>query len=466
MVHLEWEALTPGGYGNVSTSPVKPLAEAHTAPSTSRSPLQTFIASHATPRYPSPTDPSSSRSYDRSASSTSSRKGKERAEDSATSRHSAEGSHPNGAMRSSFRSRSSSTPRRQSVELAPDDLAMFAQEAASLEVQGELDLDLEEESGDPPWDADVEESHVEEPPPVEEETVRDRTSSNRFSRILSRPTPSPPRRMALEDTSLPALPEPSYSSSDEQVNTVSSRQASLFRSPSKPLRKASPAKSSHRTTHTSSRHPAQLDIAPPEPIQVGLTHVSTPTRGNITLTAMPTPHPPGRWVSPARSTTPLKRSPLARVRDDSTVSAGDVSLHRLRISPSKAPAPMKAAVAKEEAAEEGHSSFLERIPGLSRIMGKGYVRPLNAGDELTVSPAIPPPSRAIQEAKDALASAAQSSSAARARVDATQRQFLEALAATQSVKSGAVAVARQGWTWSSWGWWVGMEVLLLWGVFR
>jgi len=255
---------------------------------------------------------------------------------------------------------------------------MFAQEAAPLEVQGELDLE-EEESGDPPWDADVEESHVEEPPPREEATVRDRTSSNRFSRVLSGPTPSP-RRVAPEDTSLPALPEPSYSSSEEQINTVSSRQASLFRSPSKSLRQASPAKvspakASPKGATITSRHPAaQLDIAPPEPIRVGLTHVSTPPRGNATLTAMPTPHPPGRWFSPARSTTPLKRSPLARTRDDSMESAGDVSVHRLRVSPRKAASPKMAAIPETDVVDEGNSSFLGRIPGLSRMVRKRSVR--------------------------------------------------------------------------------------------
>lgn len=80
--------------------------------------------------------------------------------------------------------------------------------------------------------------------------------------------------------------------------------------------------------------------------------------------------------------------------------------------------------------------------------------------------AIPQPSTTLQDVRDALAHAAQSSTTARVDVEKTQRQFLEALATAQHVGGGAVAVARKGWTWGSWAWWVGVELLLVWGVFR
>jgi len=79
---------------------------------------------------------------------------------------------------------------------------------------------------------------------------------------------------------------------------------------------------------------------------------------------------------------------------------------------------------------------------------------------------IPQPSTTLQDVKGALAHAAQSSSSARVDVEKTQRQFLEALATAQTVGGGAISVVRTGWTWSTWAWWVGVELLLVWSVFR
>ena len=79
---------------------------------------------------------------------------------------------------------------------------------------------------------------------------------------------------------------------------------------------------------------------------------------------------------------------------------------------------------------------------------------------------LPLPSTTVQEAEEALARAAQTSTSAKERVEKTQIQFLEALAAAQHVKEGAVAVVKQGWGWGNWVWWIGVEVLLVWGVFR
>ena len=80
--------------------------------------------------------------------------------------------------------------------------------------------------------------------------------------------------------------------------------------------------------------------------------------------------------------------------------------------------------------------------------------------------AIPQPSTTLKDVRDILTSAAQNTTAARGDVEKSQRQFLDALAAAQNVGVAAVAVARQGWTWGAWAWWVGVELLLIWGVFR
>ena len=246
---------------------------------------------------------------------------------------------------------------------------------------------------------------MEEQPPMDEPTARNSTREySRFSRVLSRPTPSPPPRHAAEETSLPALPEPSYGSSEEEEkpNTLSSRQASLFRSPSKSVSRGDvtsrerssiretvssqntteyrDAKSdisksretSRRTVSPNQSRSARFDITP-DPVRVSKAHVSTPTRPNASVVA-PTPHPPGRWYSPAKGSKPARSSPLAAAREQSLMeSEGDISIHRLRVSPRKVSASPKASPRQMEKVteeDEGNSSFLSRLPGLSRIIAK------------------------------------------------------------------------------------------------
>ena len=78
--------------------------------------------------------------------------------------------------------------------------------------------------------------------------------------------------------------------------------------------------------------------------------------------------------------------------------------------------------------------------------------------------AVPSPSTALQEAQAALSRAAETSSLARANVERTQRQWLDALASSPS--QATIRVMRNSWGWGSWAWWIAMELLLLWGVFR
>lgn len=279
-------------------------------------------------------------------------------------------------------SRRSHTPRKWSVELAPEDSAAFAQEAASLEVRGDMDLDLEESVDEPPWESDMDDSRVEEPfatSTYEEGTIRDRSNPSRLSRVLSRPKSSPKRKTSRDlDTSLPPLPEPSYDSSEEdnKADKISSRQASLFRSPTRTLLREQKSLStsrsftrepSRRSVSPNSTSASQVYIAPPEPIRVGMAHVSTPVKANATL-SVPTPHPPGRWYSPGVK----KSSPLSREVEQSLSVNEDVSVHRLKLSPAKkSPSPRKETIKLTEEDETiGESSFIGRIPGLSRMIAK------------------------------------------------------------------------------------------------
>jgi hypothetical protein len=83
---------------------------------------------------------------------------------------------------------------------------------------------------------------------------------------------------------------------------------------------------------------------------------------------------------------------------------------------------------------------------------------------------VPRPSTALADAQLALDSAARTSALAAERVEQTQRKWLDALAALQaqsSMRAGAaVGVVRRGWGWGTWAWWVVVEMLLMWGVFR
>lgn len=380
------------------------------------------------------------------------------------------------------------TPRRVSIELAPDDSEQFAEGAEELEVRGEVELDLDEASGEPPPWGETEESEQagEAVDRTERERVRapvqkqlwrqsrenclqsDRSAeaslpqsrsretsfrpleaslsqdSSRLSRILaeSRPPHEPP--------SLPALPEPDLSQSaddEDNVDTLSSRRAALFRSTSRssPRQSQSPSLASIRRNQV-------LETPLQEPIRVGMALVSTPSpstpkMGNATSTL--TPHPPGRWQSsPASVKGNVRFSPLRPPgstdadRSFGSAHSGDRSIHRLKLSPAKVRSPAKS---KSEPAE-GDTSFIRR---LSRAVTR---RP------------IPQPSTTLSEAQSALARAAEASSIAQIKVERTQRQWLEALASVQN--NVAVDVIRKSWGWGTWVWWVGVELLLLWGVFR
>ena len=261
-------------------------------------------------------------------------------------------------------------------------------------------MDLSASSIEPPWNDDQGDSTIEEPPPLRTSLRRDKLlksrlrddsnrsleeerstrnsshSSGRLSRVLRQSTVasnSPTRDVSEE--SLPPLPEPSFEEDEDSVHTAPSRPASLFRSPSKsrsyltPVKSPNPTQTSqpsiNRKVSPNISRFKNVEFAPPEPIHVGMVQVSTPVR-TVPTTTTATPHPPGRWYTPNKAHT---ASPLARVAD--TTEDADVSVHRLRISPAKkASVKQSPSVEPTVGGDEGDSSFLGRIPGLSRMIAK------------------------------------------------------------------------------------------------
>lgn len=441
-------------------------------------------------------EPSSSRSLNRSSTSSGSRKGKERAQDPATrtprpSRYAPVHSSTDLSDHQP-RKRYPATPRRVSVEFAPDDSQVFAEGAQELEVRGEVELDLDEASGEPPpWGGTEESEADEEPvdrtargraavlqtsPPARrsrETSLRADTSAEIRLRqksfnqsSLRRPEVSRPSdtmkvsrnftasRALPEQPSLPALPTPDLSQTadeEDEIDTLSSRRASLFRSTSR-----SSPRPSQSPSLASIRKNQELSIPPQGPIRVGMTMVSTPLRSTsdpANTTSGFTPHPPGRWHSPSQSKGNVRFSPLGLARtveaDRSLTSAsgeGEVLIHRLKLSPAKERSPRKEQMQAQSGPVDGDTSFLRR---LSRAVTR---RP------------VPPRSTALRDAQSALDRASDASSAAHAKVERTRRQWLEALASVQD--NPAVGVMRKSWSWGTWVWSISMELLLLWGVFR
>jgi hypothetical protein len=384
-------------------------------PSSSKSPLETFIATHPSPPAEYiPLEASTSRSPLRSKPDTPSpgslRKGKQRA--------SFEPPRPTHTSRKVLSPpRRSHTPRKWSIELPPDDSAVFAEEAASLEARGDA-LDLSDPSDEPPWVDEPEESTVEEESRIspvrnrrvqtsfrsslreereqtiqqrEAERSRDSRSHGRLSRVLKQPTPSPSRsisRPAQDESSLPALPEPSVEEEEEEerIDKMSSRQASLFRSPSRTASRSTLSVGRDVTANMSKdvswksfsgtrsllRHslpPAIEKVQRADTSTRGSVQFSTPVKESTAL-PVATPHPPGRWYSPSknqRTTTVASTSTREQSEDER-----DISIHHLRVSPGKKASPKRATDVVQPKLEEQveDSSFLGRIPGLSRMVAK------------------------------------------------------------------------------------------------
>ena len=351
----------------------------------SPTPLETFITSHS--------GRASSRSVEL-ASSTSSRKGKEKAQvaddswsslggvsaghsplprndiQTSPARFPRQSASPRGADSTPTRDRRipMKTPRRWSVDLAPEDPQSFEEGAHGLEIGEEVELDLDESSVEPPIWTESEQSEPEDGPAARiDRTLRARktmgqdTSPSRFSLPHS---PSRGNKLGAKDDSLPALPIPSESDTtdEEGALTLSARRAAMFRSPSK--------SSSQTPRSTSDRFSSVLSKLHSDPgtVQEGEVDDEATSRrqreqtpiqtfqDEVSLSKKKTPHPPGRWFSPARDRSSLPSSLNKPLPVD---PADEVAL--LEGSPSPQ-SPAKMTLAAEN---PGNSSFLARLKNLS-----------------------------------------------------------------------------------------------------
>lgn len=485
--------------------------------------------SRSPPSDPAPSNPTPLQSYLARAPSSPSRKGKERA------------TTPTPAAPSPARIRKPTrTPRKWSIELAPDDSVLFA-EGLEDQADQEMELDLDE-SADPPWGWESESgagssdagdgsaSDLDEGKRGVGSSVNDQTARQQHQKQHQR---NPSRNRDSREDSLPELPalpiadhdaeaESTDESPDESMHPPPVRPPSRSRSrfsqspslrrsqspsfttaksispskshdnsssfnrrrtlhfeptpPTSPSRVADPTSPSQSRDETSTstsftrrnkKPPPVEPILTPEPVKIT---PATPPK-QIIKTAQPspipaqTPRPPGAWYSASKPRpnpnvrfSPLRHGHIPPPSDSSaSVSAsGDVSIHRLILSPSKRSpnrSPTKTESAFHGGEDVGETSFTRRlVQGMTKTLTRSS------------PPApLPAPSSTLAEAQLALKRAAEASALARRKVEYSQRQWLEALS---MARNGTAEVIKHGWTWTRWVWWISIELMLLWGVFR
>ncbi|KAL7423966.1 mitochondrial distribution and morphology [Cryptotrichosporon argae] len=268
-----------------------------------------------------------------------------------------------------------------------------------------------------------------------DESPRDRSArdeSRSFTSVRDRPDQAESSRAARgSPAKLPGL-------GDRRERPTPPRQHA--QTPPKPsphrVRETPPKPLPHMVRETPPR--STLRDTPP---RVSLTHEAqraTPPRRPDTLAA-PTPKPPGAWYTPSAKSSAVRFSPLRNEVDDT----GDFSIHRIRLSPHKPKVQEDEAVVDDGDADRSWTARLSKAVSL------------------------PKASRAVSEAMPALALASRKSAEARQHAEQARQAWVEALAALPAagVAHGAQA-AKAGWGWANWALWVGVEVVLVWGVFR
>ncbi|WVR06741.1 hypothetical protein IAU60_003776 [Kwoniella sp. DSM 27419] len=253
--------------------------------------------------------------------------------------------------------------------------------------------------------------------------------------------------------------------SRDQISNASTQQHNVPSEPSTAGVPSPPARIGITTAPSPSPRPAEF--TPPRP-----------SAANLSIG--PTPKPPGAWQSTSRGKVRFTPSPLGKgspLRGDITSSssrssavAGEdsVSIYRIRLSPRRG---IKAGVSDE--AENRASP------------GKGGVAAVdNAGDSSLIGRmketlsgslskqreriVIPRPSTTLHQASISIQSARDTSVNAQKHLESAQRQWLDALSSFSpvSVHAGLGQVMRKSWYWSTWAWWIMVELIVLWGVFR
>lgn len=442
------------------------------------------------------------------------------------------------------------TPRKWSIELAPDDSVLFA-EGLEAQADQEMELDLDE-SADPPWGwgsgagsseagessasdagegergvggsvndqtarqkqhqnqnqnprnrsrSDREESLPELPalPVADIDAEAESTDESAEDESLHPPPVRPPSRSRSRFSQSPSLrrsQSPSFttavnksispSKSHEQSSSTTRRhtppvEPTLPRSPMGDATSPSHSQSRHErststsfTRRTKTKPPPVKPILTPEPVRI--TPATPPKQTTAHPSPIPgqTPRPPGAWYSASKPRpnpnvrfSPLRQGHIPPSPETSASASGDISIHRLVLSPSKpkhSPSPNRSSAATTTTGSTSVSTFR----GGADVGETSFTRRLVQGMTKTLtrsSPpkALPPPSNTLAEAQLALRRAAEASALARRKVEYSQRQWLEALSVAGN---GTAQVIKHGWTWTRWVWWISIELMLLWGVFR
>ncbi|KAK8864695.1 hypothetical protein IAR55_001947 [Kwoniella newhampshirensis] len=237
------------------------------------------------------------------------------------------------------------------------------------------------------------------------------------------------------------------------------------------------------------RQAADISIPPQEPVTVGMSTLSTssPVQRRALSSVnpeqiregrsepadlvhnMPTPKPPGAWQSTPRGK--VRFSPLrkeARYEDSFQDEGGEgVSILRMRVSPKKVGLPMTQdkGEGRNEPKPQSHEADTSWTGKLSRSFTK-----------LPSPVPIPRPSATYNQASSSLSEASSNTLLAQRRLESTQKQWLEALSAISAhdlspisdpiLRESISKAVRKSWGWGSWAWWVVLEMLVLWGVFR
>ncbi|WVQ99726.1 hypothetical protein IAU59_006868 [Kwoniella sp. CBS 9459] len=345
---------------------------------------------------------------------------------------------------------------------------------------------------------------IERSPQFKEDTERDPELLDKESgaghspfvknRIL--PRRSPQSRMSTSPTTTTAdAPETDLSRS--------AHRSPQHHSPSQSMRRRSPVGSTADGTHHSSpiqasqyRSSASSLLIPPQPpIRVGMaltppstldpavTMTGTPLRSHSDTSTAPTPRPPGAWQytpkgkvrftpSPLGKGSPLRPSAadnssslsMSRSLDDS------VSIHRLKLSPRRNKTK-DGEVSKMTEVEEDRNQEVEAETSFIGRLKESFSGSLSRTRERIP---IPRPSTAFIQATSTLQLAQSKTLSTQQQLEATQRQWLEALSALNTAMGSSQAakdldigvVVRKGWSWGTWTWWVLLEVIVLWSVFR
>lgn len=164
--------------------------------------------------------------------------------------------------------------------------------------------------------------------------------------------------------------------------------------------------------------------------------VSTPVRVPARA-PLATPHPPGGW----------EFTPAGRKVRFSPPTEPEV-VHRVKYSPIKrAPSPPKAETSFVKLLFDSPRKALQSVTGTKPARRKVV---------------IPKPSTTHRDAQPRLVKAGDEIIAAHQRVEEATHVWIDA------VRAGEVAlrVIKTGWNWGTWAWWLMMELLLIWAVFR